>query len=137
MARTDVPSTGPRTQPRLTGLRLVAAGTAALIAVVYGLLFADVLSIAGATAGDRGILGVAGAVFLVLAVLLWLVRSRWLWAGAALLQVLLAVMYLAVAPERDPSFEVWGLTIRALSAVLLITLLALIAGTLRRRSPTA
>jgi hypothetical protein len=33
-------------------------------------------------------------------------------------------MYVAIAPERDPSYEVWGLTIRALSVLLVILLVA-------------
>jgi hypothetical protein len=38
-----------------------------------------------------------------------------------------AAMYVAVAPERDPAFEVWGLTIRGLSFVLIVLLVAAVA----------
>jgi hypothetical protein len=103
----------------------LAAATSALIASIYGLIYAGVLSVGRAEAGDLGILGVAGGVFLVLALLLWRLRSRLLYAATALLQLLLAVMYVAVAPERDPAFEMWGLTIRALSLVLLVAVATL------------
>jgi hypothetical protein len=103
----------------------VAAITSALIALIYGLIYAGVLSVGRAEAGELGILGVAGGVFLVLALLLWRLRSRLLYAATAVLQILLASMYVAVAPERDPAFEVWGLTVRALSLVLLAAVVML------------
>ncbi|MFA9432153.1 hypothetical protein [Egicoccus sp. AB-alg2] len=107
--------------------RRLAAGTAAAIAAVYLLVFSGALSVGRADEGELGILGVAGVIFLVLAALLWYVRSRVLWAGAAALKVLLAVMYVVIAADREPAFEVWGLTIRGLSAVLLAALLYLLA----------
>jgi hypothetical protein len=113
-------------------LRSAAAIVAALIAGVYGLVFAGVLSVGRAEQGDLAILGVAGAVFAVLALLLWRVSSRLLWAGVGLLQLLLTAMYIAVSPERDPSFEVWGLTIRGLSLALLVIVVALLVGARRR-----
>jgi hypothetical protein len=109
-------------------LRRPAAMLAAAISVLYLLIFAGVLSVGRAEAGELGILGVASGVFAVLAILLWRVRSRLLWAGAGLLQVLLTWMYVAIAPERDPSFEAWGLTIRGLSMVLLVLLAGLLLG---------
>jgi hypothetical protein len=118
--------------PTQARLRSAAAIVAALIAGVYGLIFAGVLSVGRAEAGDLAILGVAGAVFAVLALLLWRVPSRLLWAGVGLLQLLLTAMYVAVSPERDPSFEIWGLTIRGLSLVLLGILVALLVGARRR-----
>lgn len=104
----------------------LAAATSSLIALIYGLIYAGVLSVGRAEAGDLGILGIAGGVFLVLALLLWRLRSRLLYAATALLQILLAIMYVAVAAERDPAFEVWGLTIRVLSLVLLAAAVTLL-----------
>jgi hypothetical protein len=128
---TDRPRSAERKPSQVSRL---AAATAALIAAIYGLIFAGVLSVGPAEAGELGILGVAGGVFLVLALLLWRLRSRLLYAATALLQLLLAVMYVAVAPERDPAFEVWGLTIRALSLVLLAAVVMLFVQA-RRSSP--
>jgi hypothetical protein len=115
-----------------TRLRSAAAIVAALIAGVYGLIFAGVLSVGRAEQGDLAILGVAGAVFAVLSLLLWRVPSRLLWAGVGSLQLLLTVMYIAVSPERDPSFEAWGLTVRGLSLVLFGIVVALLVGARRR-----
>jgi hypothetical protein len=112
-------------------LRIVAAVVAAVMSLLYLAIFAGVLSVGRAETGELGILGVAGALFAVLAVLLWRLRSRPLWAGVAALQVLLFVMYVAIAPERDPSYEVWGVLIRVLSVVLLGAV-----GTLFARSRT-
>jgi hypothetical protein len=101
-----------------------AAVTASAVAAIYALIFAGVLSVGRADTGELGILGVAAAVHLALAAALWAWPRRILFAGTALLQLLLGAMYLAIAPERDPSFEVWGLTIRALSLVLVVLLIA-------------
>lgn len=120
------------TSPRSSGSRLrprfqhVAAGLAGMIAVLYGLLFAGVLGLEGATDGELGILGVAAAVFAVLAGLLWWRASRLLLAAGAVLQVLLGWMYLAIAPDRDPAFEIWGVTIRVVSFVLLVALIRML-----------
>jgi hypothetical protein len=37
----------------------------------------------------------------------------------------MAAMYLAIAPDRDPAFEVWGVSIRALSFVLVVVIVKL------------
>jgi hypothetical protein len=113
-------------------LHRLAAGVAAVIAVAYGLIWAGVLSVGRAESGDLGILGVAGGVFLVIAAALWFVRSRLLWIGVVLLQVLMGVMYVAIAPERDPGFEVWGITVRLLSLVLAGLLVAAMVRARRR-----
>jgi hypothetical protein len=110
-------------------LHRAAAITAVAIAAVYGLIFAGVLSVGRADTGELGILGVAAVVHLVLAVALWAWPRRSLFAGTIVLQLLLGAMYVAIAPERDPSFEVWGLTIRGLSLVLIALLVvALVRG---------
>jgi hypothetical protein len=44
------------------------------------------------------------------------------WALAAILQVLIAVVYFAVAPMRDPSFEMWGIVLRVLQLGLFAAL---------------
>ncbi len=119
---------GPR--PRI---QQVAAGLAGTIAVLYGLLFAGVLPLEGATAGELGILGVAAAVHALIAGLLWWRRSRVLWAAAAVLQVVLGWMYIAIAAERDPAFEIWGVTIRVVSVVLLVVLIRLLLTERRER----
>lgn len=115
-------------------LRCVAAGLAALIAVFYGLIWAGVLSVVTeAESGELGILGFAGLVFLGLAVLLWRWRHRVVWVGAALLQVLVIWMYVVVGAERDPAFEVWGISIRVAQVTLLGVLVTLVVWDKRER----
>ncbi len=112
----------------------VASIVAGVIALLYLLLAAGVLDLGAADRGELGIIGVAGALHLLLAVLLWLRPWRWLLAAVLVLQLVMAAMYVAIAPERAPSYEVWGLTIRGLSGLLVVALvLALIAGRRARR----
>ena len=129
-ARRDLPRIAPKRAPdRVRGL---AAVTAAVIALLYLAIYAGLLSVGRAESGDLGVLGVAGGLFAVLAIALWRIRSRLLWAGVAGLQVLLGVMYVAVAPERDPAFEVWGILIRVLSVILVAALVTMLLGARRR-----
>jgi hypothetical protein len=116
-----------------TVLQRTAAGISTLIAVLYGLIWADVLTVVtDAEPGELGILGVAGVVFLVLAALLWRFASRVLWVGATILQALMIWMYVAVGAERDPAFEVWGISIRVAQVALIGVLVALLV---RRTRP--
>jgi len=114
-------------------LQRVATGIAGGIALLYALLYAGVLEIPGASAEELGTLGVAAVVFAVLAALLWWRRSRLLWAGTVAIQVVMGWMYLAIASERDPSFEVWGISIRVLSLGLVVALVALLVTDRRPR----
>ena len=77
----------------------------------------------------------AAGVFVGVAALLWWVREPAVWVGVGLLPLLMMVMYLAVSTERDPAFEVWGLTARGLSLVLLAALVSLPVTT--RQAPRA
>lgn len=73
----------------------------------------------------------ASLVFMVGALLLARYDDRRPWVLGAVLQLLIIAMYLSVADEREPAFELWGVTIRALQVFLLVPL-ALLA--LRRRT---
>jgi membrane-bound ClpP family serine protease len=124
----------PPTPARTILLQRTAAGIAAFVAVLYGLIWAGVLTVvAESEVGELGILGVAGVVFLVLAALLWRFASRVLWAGAAILQALMIWMYVAIGAERDPAFEVWGISIRVLQVALIGVLVALLVHRARER----
>lgn len=114
-------------------LQWLATGVSAGIALLYALMFLGILSVEGASGDERGIVGLAAAVFVALTVALWWRRSRLLWAGTAGLQLAMGAMYVAIAPERDPSFEVWGLTVRGLSLVLLAALVGLLVSARRDR----
>jgi hypothetical protein len=116
-----------------TSLRRLAAGVTALMALIYLLIFAGALSIGPATSGDLGILGVAGVVFAGMALLLWFVDKPLILGVVAAIQVPIFAMYLAIAPEREPSFEVWGVSLRVLQVVVVVSLLAALARGLRGR----
>ncbi len=112
-------------------VRLLAAGLAAVTALMYALIGAGVLTVveqAGPDAPSLLTFGLgAGAMFGLGAALLVLFDQRALWAVGAGLQIGVILMYIAVAPQRTPQYEVWGLTIKALQAVLLGALLYLAA----------
>lgn len=129
MTTTEHPAAPARLYPAASR---AAAALSALIAVLYLLLGTGVLDLGEAESGELGILVAAGVVHLLLAVVLWLRPWRWLLAIVVLMQLALAGMYVAIAPERDPSFEVWGLTVRGLSLLLVV---ALVLAMLPRRTP--
>jgi hypothetical protein len=108
-------------------LRRVAAGVCAGIAAVYALIGAGAVTVAEPVEGmDMVTFGAgAAAIFVVGAVLLLTVERRPLWAGGAVLQVLMFAMYLAVSTERTPPFEAWGIGIRVAQVVLLGLLVTL------------
>jgi glucose dehydrogenase len=132
---TVVTTTPAPTIPASTAtLQRTAAGISLLIAALYGLIWAGALTVVTeAEPGELGILGVAGLVFLALAALLWRFANRALWIGATVLQVGMIWMYVAIGAERDPAFEVWGLTIRVAQVALIGVLTALAVRATRRR----
>jgi hypothetical protein len=64
----------------------------------------------------------AGTTFLLAGIAVLLVNRRWLVALVALLDVAVIVAYFAMAGIRDPSFELWGLMVKAFQVVFLVTL---------------
>jgi hypothetical protein len=115
--------------------RRLAVMASLAIALVYAAIYLGVVSIGAAESGELGVLGVAGLVFLAIALVLWRTSSRAVWIGIIVMQVLTAVMYVQIAPDREPAFEIWGLTIRGLSVVLVVALVWLLAASFRSRKP--
>jgi len=117
-------------------VRYVAAACAAAMAAIYYLIGLGVLSIGGSTTGEmvdlRVFGGGAGTAFLATALLLLFTDRRWIWILAAIFQVWVMVIYFAVAGAREPTFEMWGLTLRTLQLPLLLGLLYLSLTTTRR-----
>ena len=106
-------------RPSLTLGAVAASGVAAAIYYLIGFKLVQVVTDAPAGSDIRGFGVTAGSSFLLLAILLLTVESRVLWVLAAVLQVGVLAMYLAVAPQRDPPFEAWGLLIQACQLVVL------------------
>jgi hypothetical protein len=108
-------------------------------AAVYGLIGAGVVRVVepapqgGPSLALFGVL--AGGAFLLGAVLLLGFDRRLLWWLGAAFQAFTIVTYFTVAPQRVPSYEVWGLSLKVAQVVLLALLLAL--GLMRAGSPAA
>lgn len=109
--------------------RLVAAASAWAAGVLYVLVGAGVLDIGRAVdpgAQDLLAFGIAAGVaqLLVGAVLLG-ARGRAPLLLVVGFEILVVLMYVAVAGVRIPAYEVWGLTIKALELVTIVATLVL------------
>lgn len=121
----DVISEPPTT--RRLRIRRAAMLLSLGVVVPYGLIAANVVTVidgpADQVARDQLSFALpAAAAYLLGAGLLWRFDRRLFWVAGAILQLLVISMYLAVAPQRDPAFEVWGLSIRVLQFGLLAAL---------------
>ena len=107
-------------------VRYLAAFLSAGAAVVYLLIGFEVIRVVDIKPTDMSsMLGfglASGGAFLLGAVLLLLFDRRALWVLGGIFQVMAIVMYFAVAPQRDPSFEPWGIGLKVIQAVLLVAL---------------
>ena len=114
---------------RLRLVRDVAVAASVAAALLYLLIAFGVVSVGTATEGVApDLLGfgltVGGAMALT-ALALWLFRSRLVWLLVAALEVIVLVGYFALAYMRSPSYEPWGLLIKACQAVVLVAVLYL------------
>jgi hypothetical protein len=104
-----------RTAPR-TLVRHAGAALAAVTATVYLLIGVDVIRVVDpATAEPGGLLTfglLAGGAYALGAALLVSCDRRPLWLLGAAFQVFVVAMYVAVASERTPPFEAWGVALR-------------------------
>jgi hypothetical protein len=115
-------------------VRYTAAALAGLTAGMYVLIATSVVSVinpAGvADAGhDQLAFGTPAAIVYAFGAALLLIPRldrRILWVFGAFLQVGVIFMYFSVAPDREPSFEPWGIAIKVAQALLLATLLMLV-----------
>lgn len=107
-------------------LRRCAAGLCLVMAAVYLLIAAGVSGIESTEEMSIVTFGVgAASIFVVGAVLLLALDNRVLWGLGAAMQVMMAVMYLAVSSDRSPAFEAWGIGLRVLQLVLFVLLVLL------------
>jgi hypothetical protein len=122
---------------RRTRVRVAGAAIAAIMAGIYVLIGLGVLDAGRPTEEQRaGLLffGLsAGAMFLLGAILLLASDRRRLWIVGAVLQVLVVLAYISVAPTRIPHYEMWGITLRLLQVPLFLALVYL---AVRRPDPS-
>ena len=108
---------------RADHVRYTAVAAAAAAAILYYLIGLGVLYIGKSTRDTGpdlfGFGAMAGSAFVVAAILLYLFRSRIVLVAIGLLQVLVIVGYFAMADIRSPSFEMWGLHVKACQVVVL------------------
>ncbi len=107
------------------GVRFGAAALAAAMAAIYFLIGVGVLTVVEPRDDGSSMIyfGLpAGSAFLLGALLLLTQDRRRLWIAGLALQVFVVWGYFAVAPSRTPSYEVWGLTLRAIQVPLIAAL---------------
>jgi len=118
-------------------LRWAAAVLSLANAAVYALIGAGALHVVAGAPGEGPSLVVfgalAGGAFLLGAVLLMRFDRRALWWIGAGFQAFAIATYFNVAPQREPPYEAWGLSLKAAQVVLLALLLIL--AVTRSRSP--
>jgi hypothetical protein len=111
---------------RHSRLRLAVAAACGLVSALYLLTGTGLIAVTeDQEPGAIPPLLVGAGVFALLALLVARGAGRAVLAAGALVQLPVLGMYLAVAPERDPSFEPWGLTIKALQVFLLVAFVRL------------
>jgi hypothetical protein len=116
-------------------IRYGAAVVSATIAAIYFLIGLGLLTVITPAADDPSLFGFsAGSAFLLGALLLVAFDRRVLWLLGAALQLLVLWAYFAVAPDRTPAFEVWGITLRIIQLPLTAALVYL---SLRAPEPRA
>ena len=99
----------------------VAAFLSVLTAIIYFLIGFNVVSVLD-TATDQVFGFPAGLAYALGAVLLIAVNRRVVWILGAALQVFVIYMYFNVAPQRSPDYEIWGIVLRVIQMVILVTL---------------
>lgn len=119
--------TASGTQAARLRVRRVAMSLSVVIAALYGLIAGNVVTVlagpAEQVARDQFDFALpAAGIYVVGAVLLWRFDRRLFWVGGTVLQLLVIAMYFAVSPQRDPTFEIWGMAIRVLQILLLAAL---------------
>jgi phosphatidylserine synthase len=108
-------------------IRRLAAGLCVAVSGMYLLIGTQVVTVIDEPGDQPGFAIPAAIVFAIGAVLLITLDRLAVWAVGAALQVPFIAMYLAVAAERTPTFEAWGISIRVLQVAILAALLRLVA----------
>ena len=121
-------------------VRLAAAGVSATMAAIYYLIGVGLLPVADGDAAKDGLLvfgTMAGSAFLLGAILLVAFERRVFWILGFAFQIFVFWAYFSIAPQREPAFEVWGITLRLLQLPLIASLLYLAVQAPRSRPAEA
>jgi hypothetical protein len=103
-------------------VRSVATGLAGLTALLYYLIGFQVVTVLE-NPEDQAVFGmIAGTAFLAGALVIWFFDRRVLMGLGAVAQALIILMYFNLAPEREPSYEPWGIAIRVVQVSLFAAL---------------
>lgn len=106
-------------------VRYITGMMSSVVAAVYFLIGANLLVVF--ESGDSQFFGFfAGVAYAFGALVLFAVQSRSLWVAGAIFQLFVIYTYFSLAPQRIPEFEIWGMVIGVLQALILIGLAYLI-----------
>lgn len=120
----------------ISAVRGAAVALTAATALLYAIVGFAVVDISNGT--EEGLivpLVMTAFIFAALTVVLALRSDRNSYLAGAALCAIAIFGYFVIAPSRDPSFEAWGLSIKAVQVVLLVAL-AWLARHSAKRAPT-
>ena len=117
----DTDSTAASKHEGHRNIRYAAAVLSGATAVIYFLIGLRVLIVLDANADQTWAL-FAAAAYALGAVLLLAVDRRSIWILGAILQIFVITTYFNLASQRLPAFEVWGILLRVVQLIILITL---------------
>ena len=109
--------------------RFGLAAAAVVVGIVYTLIAVHAIRVAEMTGDMAGkefpylVMAAAAAAFWLGAVLLVLFDKRLVYLLGAAVQVVVLIGYFAIASMRDPHYEGWGVTMKAVEVVMLAMLL--------------
>ncbi|GEM_PF-3348804 len=109
----------PETSKKRRTVRYLAAALAVLTSLIYFLIGFQVLAVLEDPT-DQTVFGlISGTAFMVGALVILFFDNRLLMGLGALAQAIIIFTYFNLAPEREPNFEMWGITIRVIQVLLL------------------
>ncbi len=138
-----IPGWLSRASAHPTLFRNVVLVLTAACVVVYAAIGAGLIYGQSMRTTDDGpqlwVFGFSAAAMFALGLALMLLRpGRLVWALGALWMVGVIVMYINVAPTRDPHYEIWGISLKIDQAITLVALLGLLVNdTVKRRAVLA
>ena len=133
-SRRPPPRGDTRRAARSGALLAFAVAMTALTGVAYLVIGARIVTVLENPA-DQTVFGlIAGGGYLVATVVLAWFPRLWVFLLGVALQTFVIAQYLNLAPQRVPSYEVWGLALRVPQLLLLVALMVLAWRRMRRGS---